>query len=305
MSQVKDSLRTRIQSTEEFSPSSERRIRNIIFIENFSESQEGLSSDEREVQLLIHETVFGEKICIQHPGKESRTHRKDGKPVKRQDKIRPWDFKPIVLFTDTKEYLPDLGFSDMWRIITVALDSVENRMARKLVTLFYRMALIEDNIRASSPLRARNVKIEDKQTIPETDFIDTEVYGWFYRYQPPRVVLDSLTVLHERMVSYIDEERKVPITRGFSLEAFLYYAELLSWNEDCKYYYRNREHENGEWLTNTGRLNNLLTHISFIGCLLGELPLYAFAKKFAGTRSGVSPLDYNELIRIMGDFVVQ
>lgn len=60
--------------------------------------------------------------------------------------------------------------------------------------------------------------------------------------------------------------------REASIEAYLYYNDLLVQNEECKYYYRDIvENDEKKWNNTTGRQNTLRTHISVISFLKGEI----------------------------------
>jgi hypothetical protein len=80
-----------------------------------------------------------------------------------------------------------------------------------------------------------------------------------------------------------------------SLEAFLFYNELLVWNEDCKYHYKDTD-----W--KKGRVNTLLSHIRILGYMLEEVRLSDIFDGFA-RQQGISPASNDEVIRTCINYV--
>jgi len=88
-----------------------------------------------------------------------------------------------------------------------------------------------------------------------------------------------------------------------SFEGFLFYNELLVWNEDCKYYYRNYHVRNdGKWISTTGRVNTLLSHIRILGYILNEVRLSDIFDGFA-KQQGISPATNDEVTRICAQYI--
>jgi hypothetical protein len=109
-----------------------------------------------------------------------------------------------------------------------------------------------------------------------------------FKYQPNKKVLN-----------YIAEE--CPRWGNMSLEGFIFYYELVAWNEDCKYYYQNHYIKNNKsWINSKGRLNTLLTGIRILGYLLADISLFDLLNKFS---MGISPANPDEIKRICKGFV--
>lgn len=56
-----------------------------------------------------------------------------------------------------------------------------------------------------------------------------------------------------------------------SLETFLLYNDIIAWNEDCKYHYRETEVAKTNWNPFIGRNSTWLTHLNFLGLLLNRV----------------------------------
>ena len=290
------SLKTKIQIAGKTSNSTEKRRRNIELIKNLP--REGLSYHEMERLIHITTTSFGEEIFIQYPGKETISG-------------RPWDFRPKILLMKKNEgklekelhmsvpeldFYKDLEFKDIWEILFELLskyhDKEKEKIARLFAILFYRMAFLID------------AKIEDDQIDVKTKYLKydnngkiieivdkTEKIDPWYIYRVPSSAIEIL------------KEISCYKIREISIEAFLNYNNLLAWNEDCKYFYRNLQKMKDKWLGKTGRVNTLLTHISIIGFVLGEIKLSTLLMKFVRGR-GVGPVTNKEVRKICKDYII-
>lgn len=278
----KDYLLTRIQNTSARAESSKKRLANIRWIADLS--RDGLAFQHRANQLLITKTVENEEVFIQYPGKES---------ARIDDKNRPWDFFPRIW--KGGKFTADLGFQAIWDILFEGLQPLtgKNRMwGAILATIFYRMAFMNDHAIGEQPaaMKIREVSYEysaSGSVLREA----AEQPGPWYRYSPSRDVVNSIADI-------------VPLWGEMSFEAFLHYNELLAWNEDCKYYYRMQQTKPGTWIRETGRVNTLLTHLSIIGYVLGEVRFSEVCVKFARGK-GVAPANREEILRVCGGYVVK
>lgn len=275
-------------------PSFERRIHNINWVENLA--REGLSYGQVERQILIYRTTSGESLYIQFPGKES---------TRQASAHRPWDFRPVLV--DSRGMTSDdLSFYDIWDAMYVSFESFGNtdpEPLRLLARLFYAMAYMTEHEqwRAESTvvrqvvLRGHRYEVEQEGELTMDRFFSLcltdagrGIVPWIYR--PPQ---EATMILEEHLCGGIG---------SMSLEGFLYYNDLLAWNEDCKYYYRDVVMNRGEWAYNTGRVNNILTHISVLGFLLGHISLSSLLARFA-SRKGVGPATWDEVRMICGEFM--
>ena len=291
MKDLKKLLSAVLSKAGKTSPSYDKRIANIEWISNLD--RQGLEYRKKERQILIHKTRLDEKIFLQYPGKESAKYNKNGKPRK-DTAIRPWDFRPRLYLSDNAEHLDDSSFFDIWATIFKVADELTKNnkkdVLRALAVSLYRMAFMQDHAeigsfksleRDVSPLLDKHLSISrDKE----------KTFPHFFKYAPKADVLDYLS-------------SECPRFGVISLEAFLYYNDMLAWNEDCKYYYRNYHVTKTEkWISSTGRVNTLLTHIRILGFLLGDVDLSKILSDFS-TQRGVSPASKHEISAICKGYI--
>ena len=255
---------------------------NIRWIADLPRTE--LAFQKKTKQLLITKTDKDEEVFIQYPGKES---------ARSEDKRRPWDFFPRIRKND--KFGPDLDFQAIWDILFEALEPLidkKQEWAAMLATIFYRMAFMNDHVIGTKPLstEVRYLSYDDssQQSVVEEK---TEVVNPWYLYSPKKEILDRIAEI-------------VPLWGGMSFEAFLHYNDLLAWNEDCKYFYRMQQTDPSRWIRETGRVNTLLTHVSIIGYVSGEIRFSEVCVKFARGK-GVAPATRDEVIRICGGCVTK
>ena len=291
MKDLKKLLSTSLSKSGKTSPSYNKRVANIEWIDSLG--RQGLEYRKKERQILVHSTRLGEKIFLQYPGKESAKYKKNGKP-RIDTAIRPWDFRPRLYLSDNTEHIDDRSFFDIWATIFKVADELTKNnkkdVLRVLAVSLYRMAFMQDHVdiesfksleRDVSPLLDRRLSIsrDKEKTFPR-----------FFKYAPKVDVLDYLT-------------SECPRFDEVSLEAFLYYNDMLAWNEDCKYYYRNFHVTKTEkWISSTGRINTLLTHIRILGFILGDVSLSKILSDFS-TQRGVSPASKHEISAICKGYI--
>lgn len=267
------------------SPSYDKRLANIFWIRNLD--RVGLEYGKKERQLLIYETDAGEKIFIQYPGKES---------LKKGDYKKPWDFRPKVYIERSLSWLEDMSFLGIWDIMNdnfkKILDSNKIEVFEAIAVLFYRMAFMIDHLK-SDKLDTKYIELSFENGI-EKEAKNPKLLKLpsFYKYSPNRELLDYL------------ENKCRTIWGCLSLEGFLFYNELLTWNEDCKYYYRNVViKKKKDWIGATGRVNTALTHMRIISFLLGYVPLSRVCMGFSRGR-GVSPIENKEVQEYFKDYII-
>ncbi len=278
---IKSLLVSPLQNCSKKGDSYKRRVANIEWIENLDRSH--LEYGNRERQLLIHETSSSEKFFIQYPGKESS---------RKGDAERPWDFRPRAYVEKSLSWLSDMSFRDIWDIMNEnfkkIIDSNKIEVFEIIVILLYRMAFMIDYLKLDN-FNTKYVDLYIDKDI-EKEIINKGSVNQksFYKYNPD-----------ERILNYL-ENKCHTIWGGLSLEGFLYYNELLMWNEDCKYYYRDIIKKKKSWNGKVGRVNNALTHISIIGFLLGFI---TFSKVCSNlSRQGVSPISNKDLKEYFKDY---
>lgn len=106
--------------------------------------------------------------------------------------------------------------------------------------------------------------------------LDYQKEGRSYRYYPPTEALD-----------YISE--RIPEWEGISIEAYLRYLDIISWNEDVKYYSIGYD----VMKQGIGRTNNLLTYAHLLAVLMGKASLFKLCGSFSRPPVGVSPIPKN------------
>jgi hypothetical protein len=141
---------------------------------------------------------------------------------------------------------------------------------RALATLLFRMAYMVDHLTPPPSFGISNseVFLENGQIINETS-LQPIPFGTAYLLSIPAGILTSLNARFGNTLC------------DMSAQAFLNYCDLLAWNEDVKYYYASILDAKGKstpgynykpkWIGKTGRVNNLLTHVSFLGYTLGDI----------------------------------
>lgn len=272
-----DRLAIDVQSSSLKSVAGQKRLHNILWANNLDRT--GLSYLEKTRQIIIHRTPYSEEICIQYPGKETR---------RTEGKTRPNDFIPRI---KTKEgYTKNLNFRDIWKTLFEQIEPRKKQMKdeiQMLAALFYRMAFMTDHVMNDQPTMILKELSYDNNKAEIIEHEEIRKQNSYYHYNPPSEIVKYLA-------------KKIDCS-PISFEAYLHYNNLLAWNEDCKYYFR--ELQKGKpWMKETGRVNTLLTHITMLGYLLGEIRDLDVFYRFC-TGNGVAPVENDEIPRITGGLV--
>jgi hypothetical protein len=283
-------VKTQLQTSGKRSHLFERRNANINWVRALNRRKLVFGYNEK--QILMAQTRYGEQLFIQYPGKES---------IIEGDKHRPWDFRPKLILPDGNTGA-DLTFNKIWGGLYERAKELSNEVSLNnvskgtslgtawglLATVFYRMAFMLDHQPADNQrLEAWSVTIKSNEETRTSRRVRIPATNLFL-YNPSTKVIDELSSVF-------------PGFCGMSLEAFLYYNDLLAWNEDCKYYYRDFKDTDVGWTKKEGRLNNLLSHISVIGLILGHVSLSSVLSK---AMRGVFPPNINELLTICSPYLV-
>ena len=264
------------------SESTKKRTTNIEFCKSINRS--GLKYNEIEQQLEVYKTAYNETIFIQYPGKESQS-----------TNSKPWDFRPKLLKGDGT-YMHDLSFSDIWDALYDSFNHLEDKdfILRALATEFYRIAFMIDYTYYKENFEY-SVRDYNNTTNSYTPFKRLFMEKPIYLYKPKAEILN---LLDNTFCSIL----------GISWEAFLVYNDLLAYNEDCKYFYHGETNTDKGGLcyisNGVGRINTMLTHISIIGFILGDIKFSDILVK-AGRTRGVAPASNKELEKILGKYLVK
>ena len=281
--EIENILSFSISKSGKTSPSYQKRLTNILWIRDLDRT--GFEYRKKERQLLVHVTDIGEKFFIQYPGKESLG----------EDNSKPWDFRPKVYIEKNKTWLEDKSFLDIWDIIydnfKKILDSNKVEVFRTIAVMFYRMAFMLDHIRLEE-LDTEYIDLTFEDGIEKEANEPTMLkLPSFHKYNPKKEVLDYL------------ENKCRTIWGGLSLEGFLFYNDLLTWNEDCKYYYRGTViKKKKDWIGPIGRINTSLTHMMVISFILEYVQFSKVCAGFSRSR-GVSPISNKEVQEHYKDFI--
>ena len=108
-----------------------RRRTDIIALQDMIQAaidENTLEFAVQEERLEIFQTLAGEKIFIQYPGKES---------TETGTNRRPYDFRPRIM-TSNGEMVRDLVFADMWGLVE-DLNKQQHQMLKLMACIFFRM----------------------------------------------------------------------------------------------------------------------------------------------------------------------
>lgn len=234
-------------------------------------SRNGLTNGSLERRILLYETLRGEKLFYQYPGKESR---REG------NKNFPFDAKPMLVKSNG-DIAADMDFKKIWDIIDKMGNDHKADMDI-LGTIFLRIAyMIEyrnnDNIYNYSDVDLLTGNIEGNGTVP-------------LKWNSLCLDSDILETLNDKF--NLNE---------MSLEAFLYYNDILAQNEDIKYYYLKGNDENQVLKNGNGRINNCLSHLTVISHIRGYIGISKLIDSFQ--RTGVAPLPQSRFEEACGNLV--
>ena len=242
------------------------REKRLFNINSFSElnRDKPLEFGVYERLLLLHTTKNNEKIYIRYPGKESA----------REKNRRPLDFRPVSL-SSSGIWSKNLSFGDIWDDITTMHNKDKDAIC-ELAALFFKMAYMVDY----------------KFVEEELDYIDVDATNKQIGKGKIKFAWYKLN-FSENLLNYL--ESNLGRIRDVSLEAYLFYNDLLVQNEDCKYYYRNKtETPDKPWNPKNGRLNTILSHLSVIEYLQGRISFSEITMRFQ-RGMGVAPISIKEV----------
>lgn len=267
MDNVREAIKVTIPRTRPYSLSQTQKIENINSFDNLD--RDGLVYGATEKRVLLYNTQCGEKIYMQYPGKEST----------REGNRFPLDARPVLKKADGT-FAPDMDFKRIWDIID-AIGNAYQRDMDILATIFLRIAYMLE-------YQNNNLQYEcETIDIAANSVIDC---------QSINLVWNSLS-LNSDVIETLND--RFGIFEGISLEAFLYYNDLLAQNEDCKYHYL----QGVRWNISTGRINNCLSHLTVISHLRGKMGISELIDRFQ--RTGVAPLPQSRFSDACGDLVTR
>lgn len=240
----------------------------------------------KEHRVCLYMTLHQEAVCIRYPGKESNTEKSDYK--KNPIKLRPFDFRPEIIKEDGKE-IENLSFINIWRDL-----SKLNKEQKQLISnLFFRMSILADTNIAPTEQRITIQEFKNNKWVKFKD----ETITWYP------------VSINEEILREFDD---VILHSGFSLEACLYYNDLLCQNEDCKYFYRDEiashkfpkseKDKKKRWDGKIGRRNTYSSHISVMGALEDVFDIPEICGRLMQSR-GVCKLNDDEIKKILDNHI--
>lgn len=198
-----------------------KRMSNINTLVNFISSDisaNKLEFEEKERRILLYTTAAGEAIYIQYPGMFS----KNGKLY--------YDFRPIAVLKDGSSSI-NMSFEFIWKIIEKFLKG-HNDFVPILNNILFRMGRMHD------------YNYEENEY---PSFI-VDKNGMLIKSDNFRIPLYKFSFLDEKIMESLNfhgVEIAAGDNKSMSVEAFLYYFELLIQIEDCKYNFETFEDEKG------------------------------------------------------------
>lgn len=242
-------------------------------------SREKLIYGETERRLCLYETLKGEKIFIQYPGKESM----DRTPP------NPLDFRPKLQMTGG-EFISDISFGDIWDILD-DMAKVQKKNLTFVAALFLRMGYMYDYLKEYKSYEYCDVNIENDHILSR-GLMDFEWYLINFSE-------DVWMTLNDRI-----GDIRLSETEIFSFEAFIKFVDLLFQNEDCKYYYINTTlRGKGNYDLTNGRIKSSEANLLIINHLEENTKLSELLNAFQRTR-GVPKFNKRDYAVVTGDIVI-
>lgn len=239
------------------------RMNNIDWVKSLD--RVGLEYKKKELRLLVYTTSKGEKIYIQYPGKETKDSYQ-----------KPFDFRPKL--EHSNGIAEDMTFGDLLDFFHASYkplsDDAKKSITKRLVFILYRLASMYEHSPAQNPEAALPVI----DAIPQAEAVKVGIsYKPFLAFKPD---LDELATLESHFT-------------GISLEAFLYYLDLLALNEDVKYRIKDKP-------LDQGRPNTIKSVISFLMFLSDDMKMSKIVDKFTRTK-GVCAATHKEVLSVCGE----
>lgn len=189
-------------------------IQNLIKMINEDIEENQLVYGEKERRVDIYTTSKNEHIFIQYPGAYSKPNKKGKVAV-------PFDFRPVaILENDGKA--KDMDFEDIWRILQKFIEGHRNLMGI-INTLLFKMGRMQGYRLFEEQTYETQIVMADGVAY-DSECINLSIYKMVFEDQK---IIDSL--------NYLAEDIDAGGGEKMSMEAFLYYFELLLQIEDCKY----------------------------------------------------------------------
>lgn len=268
ISEVEDALKCTYPTS--VSPETQnRRMTNINALQGLISAaidERSLKYESLEERLHLFTTKAGEKVFIQYPGKESAA---EGANQRR------FDFRPRIMTADGT-LVRDLVFADMWSLIE-NLNYQIHSLLKSMSCLFFRMGrmTIHQMVEAEYPYEI----IDADGTVRERG---CRTLNW-YSLNLEQGIIDTF--------DYLAPALHVSNAPSISLEAFIYFFEMILHNEDSKYYDKKGNLSSGRIPTSDSMLllsSNLIGKTSLSELLQRFVSGFGVAKCLVGEIGGAT-----------------
>lgn len=177
-------------------------------------SRDSLKYGVKEKRILLYETLKGEKIYIQYPGKESTNK-----------EPRPLDFRP-ELETVNGTFMQNITFGYIWDILD-EIGRTHNGYLCLIAALIIKEEYMYDYQMCNEQYESYIVDYENNKVSKDSPL----TLEWY-----------KLNLDDDVWFTLNDKVGDIKINNNevISLEAFIKFIDLLFQNEDCKYYYINK-----------------------------------------------------------------
>ena len=237
----------------------ERRKWNIDAFNTLDRT--GLTYGKHEKRVLLYETLEGEKIYIQFPGKESAETPK-----------MPLDFRPKVELK-SGEIAIDLSFGAIWDILD-DISRNHNAYLKYVAALFFRMGYMHEYIKTENKYVCEDMTFDESgDRIGKSADVALEWY--------------CMELDEDMWYTLNDKIGLINLGSGqmISFEGFIKFVDLLFQNEDCKYYYKNVVIEKkAGYRLNNGRNNSSAANLLILNYLEGNVKISTLLDSFQKSR---------------------
>lgn len=210
--ELRERLKIEYNKKDVLKESKRKRKKNIASFLGIS--RDSLKYGVKEKRILLYETLKGEKIYIQYPGKESTNK-----------EPRPLDFRP-ELETVNGTFMQNITFGYIWDILD-EIGRTHNGYLCLIAALIIKEEYMYDYQMCNEQYKSYIVDYENNKVSKDSPL----TLEWY-----------KLNLDDDVWFTLNDKVGDIKINNNevISLEAFIKFIDLLFQNEDCKYYYINK-----------------------------------------------------------------
>ena len=210
--ELRERLKIEYNKKDVLKESKRKRKKNIASFLGIS--RDSMKYGVKEKRILLYETLKGEKIYIQYPGKESTNK-----------EPRPLDFRP-ELETVNGTFMQNITFGYIWDILD-EIGRTHNGYLCLIAALIIKEEYMYDYQMCNEQYESYIVDYENNKVSKDSPL----TLEWY-----------KLNLDDDVWFTLNDKVGDIKINNNevISLEAFIKFIDLLFQNEDCKYYYINK-----------------------------------------------------------------